>query len=724
MSASGIEGLRFRLPKRRIAELVVVAAIMALLTLFIGDLPELEVVESTVNDDSFTDLIITTRGELPIDTGIVVMTYGPESLDEEGWVDREVLAMRLLLLFELKPKVVAVDYLLEELRPEKPLGDEMMKGLIADHRDDLIIGVFREDSLDRFRMPPGAFAIDTAQLGAVNHEPGEDRVIRTFQTDWSTTSGSRFPSLALRIAEKYSPNDAAYLHRFDAERFVIDYAGGIGEHEPLPGDPAIQVFPSWSLQTMMTALETDDTATLDFFREKIAGKAVLVGYADIRPGQVTSIVDRFYTPLKPEKNSLPDMHGVAIHANILNTILQRRIVFEVPWWANVIWGTVIVFAMYYGVEMLRAVRPARRRTFLMYLGWAALLAIGLLLPVTLFRFSPYKLSVYTPFAGLLLGRPLLVLYDRLKRIFADLRRRRKLKTALPSSLRRQLGGILATSDPRERYVRGLHVLQRLFHDAADRFLLECRAGGMSVPRETIAAPTTGRMSHAIERIDTTRVSPRAAVAIACIERIGQDHYLRRAMRVARSLVIAVNEINRQSAHLESEDRADGLSLPSNEATQVDADATDMVMAVVDGQETHDDDYRRADEMFDRLYALARGLGEEMDEVRTPAEGDAERADHPFVLHETCLFHDRPETFFYLSEQEDANNKDDYYDLIYIGETIRCRPQRHPGLQEFRAMTASITDKSVGVEGADKEEEKERGRGEGPQPDQNTQMPEM
>ena len=72
----------FRLPRPlRTAELLGVALIMALMTLFIGDLPELEVVESTVNDDSFSDLVVTTRGELPIDTSIIVVTYDESILD-------------------------------------------------------------------------------------------------------------------------------------------------------------------------------------------------------------------------------------------------------------------------------------------------------------------------------------------------------------------------------------------------------------------------------------------------------------------------------------------------------------------------------------------------------------------------------------------------------------------------------------------------------------------
>lgn len=687
MRFGGIQGLRFRLPGLRALELLFVAVVMALLTLFTGDLPELEVVESTVNDDSFTDFVITTRGELPVDSSIIVLTFGPDFLNENQLVDRGILAQHLALLFEMQPSLVVVDYLIEETRPDYPEGDEMLSLLIKDHPDDLLFGIFREDSLNRFRVPPPLFGLTKDQLGSVNLMPGEDRTIRTFRRSWADTAGTTYEMLAVKAAKHINPDAAEYFASFDAESFIIDYAGGIGEHEAPDEGNAVQVFPTLPLSALLQAAFSDDPEERAFFEEKIRGKVAMVGYADLRKGQVSSIVDRFYTPLKPEKNSLPDMHGVAIHANILNTILQKRIIFEVPAWVNVLWGTFIVFMMYYGYECLRTVRPAGKRAMIIYSGFAVLLAIGLLVPIILFRYTPWKLSIYTPFAGLLLGPLVFGIYEKIKRIALDANYRRKLKRPMPQGLRAAMLSIVAQTEPNERYVQGLHVLQRLFHAGCDRMFAEAmRREDTGFSAETVASPTPARIRQDLEMIDRSALSPEFRDAAAMIETLAGNPLLRRSLRIARSLVIALNEINRQNAALDEEERMEE-SVEQN-AAQEETEYADTVMAAVGGM-VETSDY----EQFEELYAA---LEEFVDKVRTmlanpdgtfrtiAADAIVGTQTAPFIVRKRCLVHNREETFVYLSEQEDANNRDDYFDLLYAGDTLRCRPAQHPGLTAFRS----------------------------------------
>lgn len=691
MKRGHIQGLHFRLPGTRILELLFVAVVMALLTLITGDLPELEVIESTVNDDSFTDFVITTRGELPIDTNIVVLTYGPDFLNEHQLIDRGILAQHLTLLFEMKPALVAVDYLVEETRPDYPDGDEMLAGLIKDHPDDLLIGIFREDSLNRFRTPPSFFGLTENQLGCVNLMPGEDRTIRTFQRSWSAGNGEQYELLAVKAAQHINPKAAEHFASFDAESFIIDYAGGLGEHQAAEGENAVQVFPNFPLRAVLDAAFSDNPQDRAFFEEKIAGKAVMVGYADLRQGQVSSIVDRFYTPLKPEKNSLPDMHGVAIHANILNTILQRRIVFEVPGWVNVIWGTFIVFLMYYGYESLRTVRPASKRALLMYPGFLVLLAVGLVVPIFLFRYTPWKLSIYTPFAGMLLGPLVFGIYEKLKRISLDANYRRKLRRPTPEGLRTALLSILAHTEPNERYVQSLHVLQRFFHACCDRMFAEAmRRDDTGFSAETVASPTPARIRHDMSKLDITQLSQGSQDAAAMIVILTDNPLLRRSLRLARSLVIALNEINRQNAALDEEERLEEERLGEagkSVDVQEEGEYTDTVMAAVGGM-VEANDYKQ----FEELYKALEEFVEKGRTVLTNTDGTfrsiaattiVNQETAPFIVRKRCVVHNREETFVYISEQEDANNRDDYFDLLYAGDTLRCRPENHPGLTEFR-----------------------------------------
>ena len=684
MKRPRITGLRHTLPFRRVAELLFCALVMALLTLFIGDLPELEVVETTVNDDAFSDFVITTRGELPIDSNIVVLTYGPEIMDIEQRVDRAMLSQYLLALFELEPAVVSVDYLVEDERPEFPDGDAMLAGLIQDHHDDLIIGIFKEDSLDRFRLPPPFFNLQSQQLGCINYMPDDDRVIREFRRRWTSGDNSTYEAFGIKIARRIDSNAVAYLESFDADQFLIDYAGGIGEHEASEGDNAIQVFQTFPLESVFNAVFGEDEAQHAFYQEFLKGKAVLVGYADLRRGQITSIADRFYTPLKPEKNSLPDMHGVAIHANIVNTILQRRLVVDAPGWINVLWGTLIVFLMYYGFEAFRRVRPVRTRALLMYPGWLLLLGLALILPVFLFRYTPWKLSIYTPFAGLILGRLVLGVFDKVKHIVQDWYLRQRLRRPMPLGLQKELREILGLSDLKERYIQSLHIIQRLFHTSCARMFAEAMRSDVAFSRETIGAPTPVRIRQGFNKQETEQITTNLRDAMSIVDLLTENPVLRKSLRVARSLVIAINEINRQNAALDDEER-----IEEEEEAQVDSqeDYAETVMAAMSG-DVSSDEY----ETFEVIYKALESFGFKAAELLQNSDGSFRGitpdelvgdVTHPFILPERCLVHDREEIFVYLSEQEDANNQDDYFDLIYAGDTIRCRTETHPGLTEFR-----------------------------------------
>lgn len=673
-------GLRAVSPVRLI-EFALAALVMALLTLFIGDLPELEVIESTVNDDSFSDLVITTRGELPIDTSIILVTYGPSILDEQDRVDRALLAQGLAYLLNFDPAIVGVDFMIDGLRQENPEGDQMLAGIIAENRDRLIFGAYAIDSLGRSMPLPEMFA--TTRLASVNLMPGEDRVIRTFRTEWPGPEGEAIPLMSVAVAAEIDPEAIAYLEDLGDEEFVIDYAAGIGEHTAETGTGAAHVFPSVPMTLLEEALFSESTEDDLAVRHLIEGKAVLVGYADLRSGQLTSIVDRFWTPLKPEENALPDMHGVAIHANILNTILQRRAVTEVPVVINLLWGTLIVFLMFLGRAALTPVRPTSMRTTLRYLGWGLLLAAALFVPIFLFRSTPYKLSVYTPFAGLILGRLVLTVYDRLKRLAIDTAHRRQIrKSGVP--LAGSLLSIIRTRDPRERYVDLLHQVQRTFHLASDHLFVEARRGGLSFRNETIGSPTPGRVLADVAGVDLSTLSPRARSAELFVRRLQESASLRRALRIARSLVIAVNEIDRQTLLLQEDNSGDDLS---TDRGRLEESQNSVAGAL--SHETGGDRFDESDRLIEDFLRALEGTAP----LFAP-ESEKESL-HPFILSSSCRLHTRTERFVYLSEQEDANNRDDYHDLIYAGETIRCRPESHPGLSEFRRRSGRQREAKTG-----------------------------
>ena len=75
MARQRIRRILTRFTSRRFAVLLSAALIAALLTLITNKLPQFDLIEAQLNDENFTDLVLKTRGELPIDTNILVVTY-------------------------------------------------------------------------------------------------------------------------------------------------------------------------------------------------------------------------------------------------------------------------------------------------------------------------------------------------------------------------------------------------------------------------------------------------------------------------------------------------------------------------------------------------------------------------------------------------------------------------------------------------------------------------
>jgi CHASE2 domain-containing sensor protein len=680
-----------RFTSQRFAVLLSAALIAALLTLFVGKLPQFDLVQAQLNDDNFTDLVLKTRGELSIDTNIIIVTYDQQMFDTFDRVDRARLATSLAALMELKPRAVAIDYLLEDERPEAPDGDAMLAAILQEH-PNIILGVFHEDSLDRFRMPPPLFGIDTSRLGCVNLKPDDDQTIRTFNLRWGNPDKHRIESLGFRLAQRIDSTAARYTDSFDENTFIIDYAAGIGEQQfDENSADARHVFPAIPIESIVQTVMSDDTAALAFLRSQFAGKGVLVGYGDVRNSQITSIIDRFYTPLKPEKNSLPDMHGVAIHANVVNTIVKHRIIEVVPAWINVVWGVAIILVLLVSRDVVRQFPNTTRRTITGAGIFGLLLLLAVMLPVLAFRYTSYKFSIYTPFAGLLLATPTMEGIDKGRRLLRDLRRRRRLRRQLPPSLRASLLDILRVTSPDERLQRSIHLLQREFHSSCAVLFDEAsKRDIISFDRQSVASPTSGRMVEEIGRMEAIEMAPPPAQQAAkLIGVLLGDPTIGNNLRMSRSLYIAANEIRRQRAELEVEQSGTEEVVATN--TDERATYTDLMIQALS------EDGSGREEEFNRLYSAIEGYAVKAAEIlRTPGgPGDLINPDDdlfPFAIRRHCQLHGVEELFIYFNEQEDANNRDDFFDIVYCGRTIDCQPTNHPGLSEFRQYVALTEDR--------------------------------
>lgn len=671
---------------RRWGLILAAAAGVAIFSQYSQDLPQFDVVEVAMNDQNFTDLVLQTRGELPIDTNIRVLTYDRTLFDSSDRVDRSLLATRLAALLDLKPRVVAVDFLLEDERPEAPDGDAMLAALI-EANSNLIFGIFYEDSLKRFRIPPASFNLTGTQLGCINLQPDDDKTIRTYSVLWGEPDSTKFESFDVKVARAVDSNLAAVATSSSQKTFVIDYAGGIGEEAETDNSGGKQIFPTLPLESVFSAAMSGDSNAVEAFRLQLAGKAVLVGYADIRNSQITSVVDRFFTPLKNGKNALPDMHGVAIHANVVNTILQGRVVQVVAPFVNVVVGIVMAVMFLLLRTRVSNLRRPTLRTITQYSLFFLFLFLAILLPVIAFRYTTYKFSIYTPFTAVLLAIPTFELLQKGLELLRDIARRRRAKRIRLGWLREQIFDILQAGSVEQQYMQSLHFLRLQFHLACAALFHETvERGTIIFPSLTIASPTPQRMFAGVrsQQAQLKFAGADAQHGAAIIEMMAHYPRIVQELRLSRSFYIALNEVRRQTAVSATADATEGsvtVTHPTGEETSA-ADYIDLALTALTGE-------GGSRKNFDTLYAEIEQFAAEAESTLMQEARDYQSLlEHgpifyPYTISCRCRLHGTDELFIYFNEQEDTNERDDFFDLVYGGRTIRCQPEHHPGLTEVR-----------------------------------------
>ena len=74
-------------------------------------------------------------------------------------------------------------------------------------------------------------------------------------------------------------------------------------------------------------------------------KVVLLGYLGMPIGNVNDIQDKKFTPINKDftGKTIPDMYGVTIHANIINSVLKEDFIKEVPTFILIIINLLVTF---------------------------------------------------------------------------------------------------------------------------------------------------------------------------------------------------------------------------------------------------------------------------------------------------------------------------------------------------------------------------------------------
>ncbi|MEQ8706024.1 MAG: CHASE2 domain-containing protein [Phaeodactylibacter sp.] len=237
-----------------------------------------------------------------------------------GTPDRERIALLIDRLREAGAAAIGVDVLFE--KPKTPYADSLLQAVIQ--RTPNLVLACEVDQINeqgtRFERWKGVDTLfaNYSKLGYVNFPANRTRVIRFFSPR-EQVGQDTLPAFTTALLQTYAPKKAAAL--LDRKKTVerIYYTG------------PQYAFPRQEQDQLLDSLNMDEV------RSVAEGKMVLLGYIP-REGQGDLLKDRHYTPLNQSytNKSIPDMYGLAIHANVLNMVLKEQYTREIPSWLNVL----------------------------------------------------------------------------------------------------------------------------------------------------------------------------------------------------------------------------------------------------------------------------------------------------------------------------------------------------------------------------------------------------
>lgn len=318
-----------------------------------------------VKDYDITDIVYSRlrKARTALDERIVVVNTGRP--------DRTTLAAMLQRIAQARPKVIGVDVLFSGR--QNPEADSALQAVLKKW-DNIVLASrltnFRED-LNRFEAEAevDTFFSHYARTGYINFPSTETKTIRFFSPAENTKEGVVI-SFPAQIARLYDPAAAERLMKRKRKLERIHYTS--------TGDNFLQFEPANILDS-----------TLDL-RPLLEGKIVLIGYNDAYTDECP-LLDKFYTPLNARYTgrSEPDMHGIDIHANIIQMVLDKKYIFTVPAWLSFV---LAVLYCYLNVALLEEVHHRYPRLYHPIIRILQVLEFTLLFFLLSFLFSAFRIK--------------------------------------------------------------------------------------------------------------------------------------------------------------------------------------------------------------------------------------------------------------------------------------------------------------------------------------------
>lgn len=243
-----------------------------------------------------------------------------------GITDRAKLAKTIDILNSRKAAAIGIDLILDTLYNTQE--DSMLQQAISKTNNIVFGYIFYEKkgSHNSFKaLGSNDFFIQDKTEAYVNLGTNDGFSVRAFEPVHHVGGSENF-SFGLQLSALYDSTALPFIHKRHIEKEWINFK----RVQPGYSSMAYPINHDGVVHYNMIHIDQLLNDTMQYDSTYFANKIVLIGFCG-ETEQALSMKDRYFTPLNEEYTgrSIPDMHGVTIHANIISMILDRDFICEV-----------------------------------------------------------------------------------------------------------------------------------------------------------------------------------------------------------------------------------------------------------------------------------------------------------------------------------------------------------------------------------------------------------
>ncbi len=360
---------------------------VTLLGLITFNLTFFDPITKALTDFNFSDLLYSklNTDQDALDTNIVLVNIGR--------LNRAKIAEQIRIIRKHKPKVIGFDGFFSGRRDSAM--DAMLKVQIS--RSDIVLASYLtgtgelDGKFDKLEMSAPWFNIHSTGFVNLGGSDMETSTVRYFSPS-EVIKGRSMYAWAVEVAKKFDPGAVQKLTDRNKKREIIHFFGN---------------------RQAFTCFDADEILDTLADLESIKGKIVLMGYMGESFTSRPDLEDIYYTPMNKTLagRSLPDMHGVVIHANIIHMILARDYINSMPAWLSILLAFITCYFFVVFITWFNASNPLLFNVtfpvFLLFLNMVIVYIFFLL-----YKYCNYSIHSAYFLAPVILYKTFLTYYER------------------------------------------------------------------------------------------------------------------------------------------------------------------------------------------------------------------------------------------------------------------------------------------------------------------------